>query len=106
MSANAKHTPGPWHVSRYATDTPDEPGTEIHAAVADVFGNTVAGVALRGTSENDNANARLIAAAPELLEAGKELLDLLENWHPMEGWPARTEQAGKLRKAITKATRG
>lgn len=50
--------------------------------------------------------ARLVAAAPELLEACRALLDLVENWHPLKGMPASCEQAGMARKAVLKAVRG
>lgn len=43
-----KHTPGPWHVSRLATDTPNAPGSETLATVADLLGHTVATLARRG----------------------------------------------------------
>lgn len=62
-----KHTPGPWHVAQLATNTPDAPGTERAAIVADTRGNNVASISLRGGAANDNANAALIAAAPTLL---------------------------------------
>jgi hypothetical protein len=57
MSTN--HTTGPWDISRSAT--PDyAPQFEVYSEVSDDR------VAIAFTSE---ANARLIAAAPELLEA-------------------------------------
>ncbi len=53
----SKHTPGPWHVfSIYAQHEVRTP-TDTLVAVA-----------------NDRANARLIAAAPELLSALKAML--------------------------------
>lgn len=51
---DAEHTPGPWHVA-YATD-----------------GELPTGALLVATA-TDEANARLIAAAPELLAALREL---------------------------------
>lgn len=56
------HTPGPWEVNGYAIEAVDEtdPTWSIFIAsvedIDDEYGNT-------------DANARLIAAAPELLEA-------------------------------------
>ena len=58
----AKHTPGPWIVNMADGDI---------RIVADTF-ETVADV--RAMYGVDRANARLIAAAPSLLEALRELL--------------------------------
>lgn len=72
--APASHTPGPWHVS-YAGRT----------QVFDQHNNEVAFVATYGAGfgpqgwpfpwHHAEANARLIAAAPELLEALKTFVD-------------------------------
>lgn len=59
-----KHTPGPWNVSNVLSDRIQ-------------IGNPLAGeIANIDTNYNNNhkADARLIAAAPELLEAAKTLL--------------------------------
>lgn len=59
----SKHTPGPWHKGELR-------GGEIHVRVA---GFTVARVdAWVGNGGVSEANARLIAAVPELLEALRE----------------------------------
>lgn len=47
----SNHTPGPWHVSRLATNTPNAPGSETLATVADLLGHTVATLALRGARQ-------------------------------------------------------
>lgn len=61
---NAKHTPGPWRV-----------GKLVPAMIFDShYGDTVATVATFAAPESViAANARLVAAAPELLEALKVL---------------------------------
>jgi hypothetical protein len=70
-----KHTPGPWETSRDATP-------EWHTQVtvyAEATGKRVA------TVFETPANARLIAAAPELLEALRwalSVLDKSEEHHP------------------------
>jgi hypothetical protein len=48
--------------------------------------------------EYSAASGRLIAAAPELLLACQLLLDLMDNWHPIEGMPKYSEQAGMIRR--------
>lgn len=79
-----KHTKGPWKIGKRAMDTIFS-GDD---AIADVFPNVVSG----------KANARLIASAPELLEAVKELIEICiteGNWE--------TKQASKFRNLIAKA---
>ena len=65
----AKHTPGPWRVGLahgikgvYNVDVPE----------------TI-------TSEEDHANARLIAATPELLKACKKAVELIKHDYFIEG---------------------
>ena len=63
-----KHTPGPWEYTKHATKYPDLFTYNIQQAQPDPDFNRVCGV----TSELDSeADARLIAAAPDLLEACK-----------------------------------
>lgn len=64
---NTKHTPGPWKMQ---PSQHDERHYAIHAASAMRW---VAHVSV----ENNEANARLIAAAPELLEALQDAADQL-----------------------------
>ena len=65
----AKHTPGPWHV------TGDEHGTMI----TDNTGEQIALWPQQGGTVEQCANAALIAAAPDLLENLRQLADLLES---------------------------
>lgn len=100
----AKHTPGPWVVrggfSIYASDR--------KTPVADAcLNNSVAA--------NDEANARLIAAAPELLDACLAMIawdDAEKGARPYEedngkGWRERLELCAasfeKARSAVAKA---
>lgn len=63
-----KHTPGPWHVS-------PTPGTVL---VTDNRGIAIVECLDRGTeTANLKSNARLIAAAPELLERLEDVLEHL-----------------------------
>jgi hypothetical protein len=67
----SKHTPGPWSLKTY---TYFSGGTE-QGDVVDPDGRTirVCGFSLTSTPES-KANARLIAAAPDLLEVLREIL--------------------------------
>jgi hypothetical protein len=77
----SKHTNGPWLVfckdDRY-------PGIEAEHKSIVIFGNDgESGQGVRGdTREEALANARLIAAAPELLEASQSLLAIVESEFP------------------------
>ena len=71
----AEYTPGPWRES----DEVENHGTHWEAKIIGGGGGTVARVTSRGVHGPDRkaemyANARLIAAAPALLEAAEILL--------------------------------
>lgn len=84
----SKHTPGPW-------TTAEEP---TYCAIR-TDGRVIADMRLVGLHYN-KADARLIAAAPELLEALKDMLDGHEDACTGYGEGA----ADKARAAIAKAT--
>lgn len=67
--SEAKHTPGPWRVGKGGPNMCPTVGTEKGLMVAMVA---------YGDSHPTQANARLIAAAPDLLEALEELADLFD----------------------------
>ena len=76
----SKHTPGPWATMRLESQT----GWVIlrrvdeNHAQGPVFALVDATTGVPGDTE---ANARLIAAAPELLAALKELRDMAKQYH-------------------------
>lgn len=73
----SEHTPGPWETYRggHAYTYPDSPQAEIHI-LADERDVEIASCVRRDIPKDQHAaNARLIAAAPELLEALVALLD-------------------------------
>ena len=80
----SKHTPGPWEL--WGTASPSQVIAAENYFVAQTLGR------------NDEANARLIAAAPDLLVACKELLEVWEE-APAYGHAS----AVKARAAIAKA---
>ena len=80
MSMTTKHTPGPWTIDpRYV----NEPVQEVYGPDC-VVGDARAGFVPQNDRERKlagevaHANARLIAAAPELLEALRELAALVD----------------------------
>jgi hypothetical protein len=97
---NFKHTPGPWEVvpgDDYMISAAAYPADFPHLCKADDTGDMLAYVGNR-TADFGEANARLIAAAPDLLEA---LESVLGNCLDSEGLAAAH---AKARAAIAKAT--
>jgi len=90
-----RHAPGPWTVDKAQVLLGTQDGDEI----SDAMGNRVCEVSHLTTKL---ANARLIAAAPELLEALQQCLQHIELDESMHGRPFG---AGNVaREAIKKAT--
>ena len=85
-----KHTPGPW---KFYDDSNDGKTNRIEIVA---IGKTVARI-YHSVPAEDLPNARLIAAAPDLLALLKELIDI-------EGpQPGTAAWADKVRAAIAKA---
>lgn len=80
MSTESKHTNGPWHYDGSVSVLRNGDGS-INDLVALVYSSDLSG--------NIAANARLIASAPELLEA----LELVLAWAPQ---PVLSEHASSL----------
>lgn len=102
---NVQHTPGPWfHAHRKGNDGMfrTEVFSEQHGGVAACdwtpkhCGNGV-------TATYREANARLIAAAPDLLDALQSLVDMDVSY---QRGPRVEEAVNKARYAIAKATGG
>ena len=87
---NTKHTPGPWKFSFES----------IHPEWAIVTTGGGAVVANVNADHRQEANASLIAAAPDLLEAGEAFLRELDEGDSFPAWEAAK---AKLRAAIAKA---
>jgi len=96
-----KHTPGPWHVGTQP-DTFHTIFSESGRMRLEKEGTCLYPVAktIDFEGEDGEANARLIAAAPELLETCKMMLWLIES----EQWEKRFDgETTILRTAIAKA---
>ena len=68
-----KHTPGPWKVVHEEERYPGWNGPIPHS-IGTSDGETIIARCPDGWGAEDNANARLIAAAPELLDALSEIM--------------------------------
>lgn len=99
MSTNTKHTPGPWAITRYSTsDGQLRIVTDDNQALPLASVNYGDGITMKTTA----ANARLIAAAPDLLEALKKVLAFAEA--PVSMSADHDGILAEVRAAIAKAT--
>ena len=97
----SKHTPGPWLIEAQNSHT---------GAIATVHNTTDVWVEIWSENwivtgmgpEEQSANARLIAAAPDLLEALKRLSDQCDRMRLLGQHMTDAEESAKT--AITKAT--
>lgn len=72
MSDQTQHTPGPWHKEGLSIKTVDKKdtltsGRKVHAKIASMFTGKNYGRIAGISNDEAEANARLIAAAPDLL---------------------------------------
>jgi len=93
---NTKHTPGPWKIQNGKGEY-EKVVTAENYIICRVYADS------KDPGKWDYANARLIAAAPELLEA---LLSALEWWHSISSHFTMKEPAwvAQARDAIARAT--
>jgi hypothetical protein len=77
--SDLKHTPGPWIADRYDVRQSGSTGSRMVAAICYTGPHhTPASEYPKSCRLQDEANARLIAAAPELLEALEEMTRFCE----------------------------
>lgn len=74
--ANAKHTPGPWNLVWW--------GNETYPYPLSILANNDGAWVTRGGTVSSEANARLIAAAPAMLEALKAWVEELDGTFPFD----------------------
>lgn len=92
------HTPGPWTAE---LATPDE---IAHVSRGSNPYNAICSLDVTKTIEESNANALLVAAAPELLQTIEELFAMYSD-HSRNAFDL-VEIRSKLAQAIAKATGG
>lgn len=73
-----KHTPGPWTIEQWSAMQLEVAHGNLVVCGKDGKANAF----LIGTEKQQSANARLIAAAPELLEAMKSVKVLMDEREP------------------------
>ena len=91
-----KHTQGKWELSHGANTFPTIGSVELHQAIATVHKIEK----VKGFCEEAEANAKLIAAAPELLEA---LIRVIED-REFDNNSIPQSTINKVKNAIKKAT--
>jgi hypothetical protein len=102
---STQHTPGPWEVGMRggfnANMIYDRSGDDLHSdnAICSVFGMYQHRDIDEQKDSKGLANARLIAAAPDLLEALKDALCALECCG--KDFPAATKASAAIAKATT-----
>jgi hypothetical protein len=100
---NTKHTPGPWAVGLYSWDNVKG----AHGILAEGCLIPICHSIMGGDLEESDANARLIAAAPDLLEALRKAEAWVSQYHGMVGHNAASRQMSSvIFAAIAKATGG
>jgi hypothetical protein len=111
MTDQPKHTPPPWG---HTADTPTFDGATLDVAIFIGHGSGKGGEiamlrhdpgdGLDVTTEESKANARLIAAAPDLLNALRTLVSHFDDSRHDFDPCARAEAVGLARAAISNAT--
>jgi hypothetical protein len=101
------HTPGPWEIDH--TGKYYKPCIRHNGIIIALLAKNDAGLVMPENQQaEDEANARLIAAAPELLEALKAVLKdhdgRVAAYGTMESQPCRVEVMEQARVTIAKAT--
>ena len=109
MSTNTKHTPGQWHIGSgngEGSIFADNGRTRFEIGGTTLY--PICQVNRKWEDEEDEANARLIAAAPELLQAILDLFRECAIVHKYWGDGANTKEADaaikRAKDAIAKAT--
>jgi hypothetical protein len=96
----SKHTPGPWYVG-INESVIDSPAGEKFLGIGTDGERTICRVSQLATQDaEDEANAQLIAAAPDLLIACQRALNWIE-LHAGEDWGKKIQE--RMRNAIAKA---
>lgn len=105
----AKHTPGPWtfsvqeqlgEVRFYVAQAEGAPFTPSYSDVSTLIAQTVSGERVR----TQEANARLIAAAPENLQSNSELATIVRELCAAYEHPLPEDALARSDAAIAKAT--
>lgn len=95
----SKHTPGPWNATKFNPATGDIDDCYLYVEP----GIAVIERKVKGRDQHDTANARLLAAAPDLLEALEGFIDLGIDEKSLGKWPELLDAIHKASAAIDRA---
>lgn len=99
--SNSAHTPGPWRVEDGMIEA------ECGRVIGDVCTGLTKGVHRVGSREEQRANATLIAAAPELLESLKCMIDYYEMFRGIcPKGPTEIDDVASCKAVVAKAEGG
>lgn len=105
MRNDIKHTPGPWQLQTSSNDFSDTwfAFSKTQVKIFEVAAGNYTGKDEESAYKEAEANANLIAAAPDMLEALKEAEKELEACYKRIGidWPTRISRI--IKSAIAKA---
>lgn len=107
-----KATPGPWEVGESVVTIPSPVGEEFLGVGNFDLGRSVARISrIAAVDGEDESNANLISAAPDLLAACQWIADLVltardggDAWCAVRQQPGAAEWLKTLRAALAKAT--
>lgn len=103
---SAQHTPGPW---KFGKELTARSGEWLVSFDAGSKGRGIAIAETRAGSGNEEFDARLIAAAPDLLNSLREAMSAVEVFHGPIAWDIFRDHAPEMKRwlaAIAKATGG
>jgi hypothetical protein len=100
---NAVHTPGPWSHEWQFIVAPDPTGVHPDIYIAEIAESDEDGRV--ASTEQQEANARLIAAAPELLDALAYFYNTIRDYPSSVRYPF-TDAKDRARAALAKAKGG
>lgn len=98
----SKHTPGPWHVE----EPFGEPGTYIAVTFPGFSPGLVCRMIDQARTPEGKANARLIAAAPDLLAALESLHAVHRAFSSADNWTSFDDDARAAAEAAIAKARG
>ena len=102
--SEAKHTPGPWYADKYGKIWRNVP-SDLYEYGGKIAGDMPLAFVSKGWYEKDEtpypqqANANLIAAAPDMYEALEEVWRILDSTMPL----SRDNRADRIKRILCKA---
>lgn len=97
--SESKHTPGPWIASKYSSVV----GCPVVNQIGHVVCNTASAGTFESGKEEAEANAKLIASAPDMLDALKMIVNADDSY--ISAFDVKQTMLSIAKEAIAKASR-